>query len=375
MIPVVLVLLLASGPAGAARAQASAADEARRLMESGDYLAAHERAAAALAARPDDPALRALRERIEVLASSRYARWVALDRARKNGDLAGEGRLRLLVGDRQGAARAFAAALAKAPSDASARLGLAEALEGEPERALEHARRAADAGGTERGRALRLSGELLLALGRDEEAAAAFESALGALGEDLQALRGLARARPAAARAAAGRCEAAAAGAPLWRRAADLRFCARLWDELGAVQEEVRPLAASLALEPDDLDGLLLLLSARRKGAYVPRKAAVAEGEPSVLASSAAAAAFAAALPGLPSWTQAAGERLLARSWLSLGERGRAYLAARAAEEVESPSLPNARVLALIDPGGADTARDLKSAREAVDAARAGLGP
>lgn len=374
MIRAVLVLLLASRGAAAGPAP-DPAEEARRLMESGDYLAAHERAARALAEHPDDARLRALQDRIEVLASSRYARWVELDRAKKEGDLAREGRLRLLVGDRQGAARAYSSALARDPSDAAARLGLAEALEGEPERALAQARRAAEAGGPERGRALRLSGELLLSLGRDEEAAGAFESALADLGEDLEALRGLARARPSSARAAARRCETAAAGAPLWRRAADLRFCARLWDELGSLQDEVRPLAASLALEPDDVDALRLMLAARRKGAAVPRKTPAAGPEPDVLPSTSAAAAFAAALPDLPSWTQAAGHRLVARSWLSLGERGRAFLAARAAEEAESPSLANARVLALIEPGGADAERDLKSAREAVDNARAGLGP
>lgn len=371
-----LALLLLSAALRAAGPADDAAAQARRLMESADYLAAHDRVERALEASPGDPVLLALRERIEVLASNRFARWVELDRAKKKGDPAREGRLRLLVGDQAGAERAFRAALAKAPDDASARLGLAEALVERPERALAEARRAAEARDPAvRGRALRLSGELLLALGLDSQAALDFDAALALLGEDLQSLRGLSRARPGSARSAALRCEAAAAAAGLWRRGADLVFCARLWDEQGALQDEVRALAAALKVEPDDLDALRLLLSARRRGAAPPAQAKGRGPAPPVLASTAAVAAFADALPELPAWTQASGLRLVARSWLALGERGKAYLAARAAEEVESPSLPNARVLALIEPAGADTARDLETARRALEAARSGLGP
>lgn len=393
--------LLALGWAGAAGAASpDPASEHRRAalerFQAGDFEGAYARIMSALAAAPYDPETLRLRLRIEVLGGSRMARWIALSDAERRARQAGTADaaraealvesawLRLQLGDAPGAERHCLDALRLKPGDAEASYRLAEALRDRPERALPHADRAAAAARTPRREAAarRLAGEIRLDLGDLTAARASLERALAIDADDLDALRAMVRvlaARPKKARVFALRAARAAEAAPLWYRAAALRFSAHIWLELKEYGEAEAGFARALAFDPDDLGALESLVLVKnenpRRGAKGPPTAASGPPlEPPVLESADAAARFADEIAGLPYWRHADAYRLLARTWLALGDRQKAYKHIRYAEEVEVGSVRTARIQVEIAPDGEDAARDLREALHSAAQARAELG-
>lgn len=396
-----VLAVLAFGWAGAADAADCASPSecrlsAAALLEAEDFEGAYARVKSALAQAPYDRETLSLRLRIEALAGSRMARWVALAAAERRLQEAGlpddrrvdilheTARLRLQLGDGIGAEQDCLNALRLEPADAVASLHLAEALRDRPELALPHADRAALNAKTSRmkARAHRLAGEIRLDLGSLKAARRSLERALEVDGGDLETLRAMVRvlaAKPAQARAFAQRAARAAAAAPQWARAASLRFCAHVWLELKEFDEAAATLLLALESDPDDLESLETFVRiknerpqslAKARGAEAPGAPAAAAAEPPLLESSEAAARFADEIEALPSWLHADAYRLLARTWLALGDKRKAYKNIRCAEEAEIGSVRTARILLEIAPGGEDAARDLREAQLSVAQAR-----
>lgn len=399
MSPGPVLALLALGWAGTAAASAAPAElrrAAREHFEAGDFEGAYDRINKALALTPYDPETLSLRLRIEVLGGSRVAPWVALAdverRAREPGLssaalaelLAESGRLRLRVGDYSGAESDCRRALLLAPGHGEASFRLAEALRDSPESAVTFAEQAALAAATPRLRTMahRLAGELRLDLGDLEGARRSLEESLEIDGENFRALRAMVRVlavKPKQARVFAIRAGSAAERAPAWARAASLRYAAHIWLELKAYDEAEELLGRALAVDPDDLDSLetLALIKYERPDRRLRTVPGPPEGaravEPPVLESAEAAVRFAGETAEMPSWLHADAYRLLARSWLALGDRRKAARYARHAEEAEIGSVRTARILTEISPGGEDSPRDLAEALRAVAQARAEL--
>lgn len=391
--------LLALAWAGTAAASLSPAEyrlAAAERFEAGDFEGAYDRLNRALALTPYDPETLRLRLRIEALGGSRVAPWVALAdverRAREPGLsdaalaelLAESGRLRLRVGDYPGAESDCRRALRLAPGHAEASFRLAEALRDSPESALPFAEQAALAAATSRRRtmAYRLAGELRLDLGDLKGARRSLEKSLEIDGENFRALRAMVRvlaARPKEARVFALRAGSAAERSPAWARGASLRYASHIWLELKAYDEAEELLGRALAVDPDDLDSLETLALVKyerpdRKLRTVPRPPEDARAvEAPVLESAEAAVRFAGETVEMPSWLHADAYRLLARSWLALGDRRKAARYARHAEEADIGSVRTARILLEIEPNGEDSARDLTEALHAVAQARAEL--
>lgn len=383
-------------PPAAAATAAENRRAARELIASGDFEGAYDRIVSLLAEAPYDRETLALRLGVERSAGSRLLRWAALAdaerRAREPGlpdarraeVLVESARVRLQVGDAAGAEESCLRALELKPGDAGASSCLAEALRDRPERALPHAERSAAAAPTPRAKAAahRLSGEIRTDLGDLDGARRDFERALAVDGDDLEALRGLARAligRPKEARAAAARASRVAQAAPLWFRGAALRFSAHLWLELKEHREAAADLERALSLDPDDLDALETMV--RVKNARPPGSADVggpaarsAAIEPPVLASAEAAERFEAELADTPGWRLPDAYRLLARTYAALGDKRKAYRSVRRAEAEEIGSVRTARILVEIAPGSEDSARDLQEAVLTVSQTRAELG-
>lgn len=396
-----LIALVWGGAAGVAAEPPSSElrRAARERFEAGDFEGAFARVKEALESGPYDPEILRLRLRIEALGGSRVAPWIALAEserrsrepglpdARRADLLAETARLRLRVGDADGAERDCRSALALNPGNAEASFRLAEALRETPDLALPHADRAALAASSagRRAAAHRLAGEIRHDLGNLKGARASLSRALAIDGEDLETLRAMVRLladKPARARVFALRAERAAGAAPSWARAASLRFSAHIWLELKAYDEARACLDRALALDPDDLDALETLgfianeRTTCRGGAPAPAPAGAPAAapprafEPPVLASSGEAESFAEKVPERPSWQQADAWRLLARSWLAFGERRRAYRFIRLAEEVEIGSVRTARILLEIEPDAGEAQRDLREALDTVARAR-----
>lgn len=391
--------LLALGWAGTASASPSPAEYRRAAaerFEAGDFEGAYDRLNKALAQAPYDPETLRLRLRTVALGGSRVAPWVALAdverRSREPGLsdaalaelLAESGRLRLRVGDYPGAESDCRLALLLSPGHAEASFRLAEALRDSPESAVPFADQAALAAATSRRKtmAYRLAGELRLDLGDLKGARRSLEKSLEIDGENFQALQAMVRvlaAKPKEARVFALRAERAAERAPAWARAASLRYAAHVWLELRAYDEVEELLGRALAVDPDDLDALetLALVKYERPDRMLRTVPHPPEGaravEPPVLDSAEAAARFAGETVEMPSWLYADAYRLLARSWLALGDRRKAVRYARQAEEAEIGSVRTARILNEIEPSGESSTRDLAEASHSVAQARAEL--
>lgn len=225
-----------------------------------------------------------------VRTAARCAALPGLSPERKAEFLLERGRALAVLGDHLGAQAELRAALAAVPGDARARLLLARELRQRPDEAVIEARAALEAARGPRGRrdALRLLGEIQEDLGDASGATASFERALQeGRGDDLDALIRLARLESGRSRAAAGRrarrASEAAARAPLWRRRAALRRCARLWLELGEPAGALQSLRAALDVYPHDLDALEAAVRIRsdHKGArWSPRREARNAPEP-----------------------------------------------------------------------------------------------
>lgn len=331
-----------------------------------------------------------------IVKSERQALWRALTEAERRAEAPGlsgasgaqalieVARLRQRIGDAAGAERDYARALSLKPGDGDAANGLAEVLRESPEKALPYAELAARGASTSRRQAAghRLVGDIQFDLGNLPEARRSLKRALALDGNDLDTLRALARAEadnPKKARASASRIARAAESSPPWHRGAALRFSARVWLELREDEEAQARLNRALTLDPDDMLALEMLvrLNSARPGSPPKRpaaaSAAAAPSEPALLESAEAAERFERELAQAPLWQKVDGHRLLARSWLALGDRTKALRNIHAAEEGPR-SVKTLTILAAIDPGGEYTERDLADARAEVARARRQLG-
>lgn len=394
-----VLALLALGWAGTAAASARPAElkrAAREHFDAGDFEGAYARLNEALAATPYDPETLELKLRIEALGGSRVAPWVALAdaerRVREPGlpdetladRLAETGRRRLRVGDFPGAERDCRRALLLSPGHAEASYRLAEALRDTPEKALPFADQAALSATSawRKSNAYRLAGDLRLDLGDLPGARRSLEESLKIDGGNFGAFRSMVRvlgAKPEEARVFALRAEKAAEAAPAWSRAASMRFAAHIWLEFKAFDEAEALLGRALDVDPDDVDALetLALIKnerpERRLKAVPRRRDGARAAEPPLLGSVEAAGRFAVETERMPSWLHADAYRLLARTWLGLGDRRKAHRYARLAEEAEIGAVRTARILLEIQPDGEDSARDLGEALQAAERARAEL--
>ncbi len=334
-------------------------------------------------------------------------RWEALKRAallaaapelsdsRRAGALLEAGSLRLLVGDDVGAERDFQDALRLQPGDARAYYGLAQAIRDRPREALPHADHAARSAAPPRRRAAahRLAAEIRSDLGDAAGAQASLESALESAGQDLEALRDmvwLKRETPPEAHPYALRAFRAAETAPLWCRPAAFRLSARNWlelkdipramaayrralevnpDDLEALENLVRimrerpeaspvfpdsePGASPLPPDPEDLESLRALIAAARERKR-PREAAEFAGR------------FEEAIQEAPLWQQADAFRLLAHTWLELGETAKAQQAVRSMDELEPNPVKPGPLLSLVEYPGDREAEKFKTARSHI---------
>jgi tetratricopeptide (TPR) repeat protein len=264
------------------------------------------------------------------------------------------GLVRAMLGDTAGAERAFKSALSLRPGDAGILIELAQQARDRPEEALAYARRAAESSAPARVRAdaARLVGEIEADLGDDAAARASVARALALGGDDLEALRAMARlerAKPDAAADCARRALRAAQAAPLWCRAAAYRFAAQIFVDAKRYGEAMDSLGRALRLDPDNMRTLGMMIQVRRLSPNEPLPAA--EGAPEEAAAGPAAdgglealrARFAAALAGkrtaeaeeaarrftaaaatAPTWQRYDAYRVGVDMWLALGDMDKA---------------------------------------------------
>ncbi|MDE2511995.1 MAG: hypothetical protein KGL74_12805 [Elusimicrobia bacterium] len=313
-------------------------------------------------------------------AARRWAELPGLTPAQVAEALCAGAEVRAMTGDAAGAADDFRKALALHPGDARALIGLARALRETPEDALPFADRAVDAAATLRDRAAagRLAAEIRLDLGDAAGARARLETALTLAPDDLEARRDMVRAkrsRPMDAAVDAARADQAAGRVPLWSRPDAYRLCARIWLELKDYPRAEADLGRALALDPDDLDALELLVQLKREA---PRGTSAAAAAPPAPAADAAlsenevqaalradpldldalrrlialrrsqgrakeagelARRFTDAVESAPVWQQAAAYHLITRVWLDLGNHPMARQTLWKARDMDPRSL------------------------------------
>lgn len=397
-----LLALWACAAAGAPSASAAAspsAAEYRRLaqdcLDLEDLVCASANVKRALELDPADSKTLKLHLWIGIVRSERQQQWHALTEADRRAEAEGispeiraqalleVARLRQRIGDAAGAERDYARALSLNPGDGEAANGLAEVLRESPERALPYAELAVRGASTPRRLAAfhRLAGEIQFDLGDLSAARRSLGLALASDKNDLDTLRALARTEednPGKARDYARRIARAAESSPAWHRGAAMRFSARVWLDLGEDVEARASLDRALAVDPDDMLALEMLgrLRPSRPGSpsscAVPASAAAAPSEPALLASPEDARRFERELAQAPLWQHVDGLRLLARSWLALGDRAKALRKILEAEETPR-SVMTSKILSDIDPGGEYTERDLAQARAEAAQTRARL--
>ncbi|MDE2489413.1 MAG: hypothetical protein KGM24_01105 [Elusimicrobia bacterium] len=289
---------------------------------------------------------------------------------------------RAMVGDYAGAALALRQALKARPGDAVASFLLAQATREHPARALRSAERAARASGApgRRAAAYRLAAEIRLDLGDLPGARDDVAKALKLAPDDLDALVLAAhlRADPKQARQAALAACAAADGQPSWRRAAAERVCARVLTDLKDYPAAMAAAGRALALDEDDSDTLRVILRIKKldPSQSLPHGGAVVSDRPVTevqarralkddpddlaalsrlvaaeqAAGRKAAAAklaerFTAAILLSPEWQRLDAYRQSARQWLQLGDAGMALASMERAEDLDTASVPNERLV------------------------------
>jgi tetratricopeptide (TPR) repeat protein len=392
-------LLRAAGETAAPRAAAARAAAARDSLRAHEALrdddGLEDAADRVLAAAASDPealrALAALQARQSRLRGQKRLRdaLLTLDKllaaaparaAARAFGLKERGRLRALIGDFDGARADLEAALRLVPGDGEAALLLAQAERETPERALRWALRAARPGSGGGRAAALLAADISLDLGDERGARRLAAKALEAYGEDPDALRlmaRLSRGEPAEARGYAERAEQAALALPDWLRPAALRFCARLWQDLGETGRALSALGAAHAAAPEDTAAMEELARLRREQpgaaagpALAAPAAAPAESRSAVelrvsrdpdalpdlfrleeLAFSEGRVADAAALAArlqetihrAPLWTQFPAYLRASSVWQALGDPGRARECLLPAKDLE-PDSPEANL-------------------------------
>lgn len=230
--------------------------------------------------------------------------------------------LREMLGDAEGALRAVELALAAAPGDKVLLARAARLSRPEPEKALAFAERAGHA---------RLTGEILLDLGRDKDAEKRLKRALKEDADDLDAYRALVLLSGADAGRARGwadkACARAAKMAP-WKRASAQRFCARIQLDAGEAKKALAHLRRALDHDEGNLEILRELVRVKKQhpDLAVPPAAAAEHG--------AAPDEAIARLELLPAWLRTEGHRQAAAYWIRRGDGERAAAALLGAESV-----------------------------------------
>lgn len=270
------------------------------------------------------------------------------------------------VGDYAAAEEALQAALAAKPGQPDASFLLAEATRDRPEQALPHSLNAqAAATPRRRAAAYRLAAEIHMDLGDRDGASADLKKALEMAPDDLEALV-LLKDRKA--------CEAADAQ-PAWRRAAAERLCARVLTDLKEYSGAMAALGKALALNADDADTLRGILRVKRASPYekvpgeaapLPDKSASVEQARAALAvdpddlealrvliaseknkaeAAKLAERFTAAVRRAPNWQRVDAYRLSAEQWLALKDKKKAFGSLERAEDLSGPSVPTERLV------------------------------